>query len=210
MVGDTILLLSPHTDDAELGCGGSIAKFIRQGKKVYYAAFSACEQSVLPDFPKDILIHEVKEATAELGILPEDLFLYRYEVRTFNYKRQEILDDLIRLREQLKPDTVLMPCLHDIHQDHKTLAEEGLRAFKFCNIFCYELPWNNLNFNTAAFEVVEELDVLCKVKALERYKSQAHRSYANEEFLRSQMRMRGVQVSRRYAEAFEVVRMISE
>jgi len=210
MVGDTILLLSPHTDDAELGCGGSIAKFIRQGKKVYYAAFSACEQSVLPDFPKDILIHEVKEATAELGILPEDLFLYRYEVRTFNYKRQEILDDLIRLREQLKPDTVLMPCLHDIHQDHKTLAEEGLRAFKFCNIFCYELPWNNLNFNTAAFEVVEESDVLCKVKALERYKSQAHRSYANEEFLRSQMRMRGVQVSRRYAEAFEVVRMISE
>ena len=210
MVGDTILLLSPHTDDAELGCGGSIAKFIRQGKKVFYAAFSACEQSVLPDFPKDILIHEVKEATAELGILPEDLFLYRYEVRTFNYKRQEILDDLIRLREQLKPDTVLMPCLHDIHQDHKTLAEEGLRAFKFCNIFCYELPWNNLNFNTAAFEVVEESDVLCKVKALERYKSQAHRSYANEEFLRSQMRMRGVQVSRRYAEAFEVVRMISE
>lgn len=210
MVGNTILLLSPHTDDAELGCGASIAKFIRQGKRVYYAAFSACEQSVLPDFPKDILIHEVKEATSELGIRSEDLFLFRYEVRTFNYKRQEILDDLIKLREQLKPDTVLMPCLHDIHQDHKTLAEEGLRAFKFCNIFCYELPWNNLNFNTAAFEVVEEKDVLCKVKALERYKSQAHRSYANEEFLRSQMRMRGVQVSRRYAEAFEVVRMISE
>lgn len=210
MVGETILLLSPHTDDAELGCGASIAKFIRQGKRVYYAAFSACEQSVLPDFPKDILIHEVKEATSELGIRSEDLFLFRYEVRTFNYKRQEILDDLIKLRERLRPDTVLMPCLHDIHQDHKTLAEEGLRAFKFCNVFCYELPWNNLNFNTAAFEVVEESDVLCKVKALERYKSQAHRSYANEEFLRSQLRMRGVQVSRRYAEAFEVVRMISE
>jgi LmbE family N-acetylglucosaminyl deacetylase len=210
MVGETILLLSPHTDDAELGCGASIAKFIRQGKRVYYAAFSACEQSVLPDFPKDILIHEVKEATSELGIRSEDLFLFRYEVRTFNYKRQEILDDLIKLREQLRPDTVIMPCLHDIHQDHKTLAEEGLRAFKFCNVFCYELPWNNLNFNTAAFEVVEESDVMCKVKALERYKSQAHRSYANEEFLRSQLRMRGVQVSRRYAEAFEVVRMISE
>ena len=159
MVGETILLLSPHTDDAELGCGASIAKFIRQGKKVYYAAFSACEQSVLPQFPKDILIHEVQEATSELGIKSEDLFLFRYEVRTFNYRRQEILDDLIRLREQLKPDTVLMPCLHDIHQDHKTLAEEGLRAFKFCNIFCYELPWNNLNFNTAAFEVVEEEEV---------------------------------------------------
>ena len=96
MVGNTILLLSPHTDDAELGCGATISKLIREGKTVYYAAFSACEQSVLDDFPKDILIHEVKEATAALGIRPENLFLFRYEVRTFNYRRQEILDDLIK------------------------------------------------------------------------------------------------------------------
>jgi hypothetical protein len=48
------------------------------------------------------------------------------------------------------------------------------------------------------------------VNALSKYKSQAHRPYANEEFLRSQLRMRGVQVSRRYAEVFEVVRLISE
>lgn len=210
MVGDKILLLSPHTDDAELGCGATISKMIRQGKTVYYAAFSACEQSVLPSFPKDILIHEVKQATAALGISPENLHLFRYEVRTFNYHRQEILDDLIRLRETLKPDTILMPCLHDIHQDHKTMAEEALRAFKFGNIFCYELPWNNLNFSTAAFEVVEEEDAQCKVDALAKYQSQAHRLYANEEFLRSQLRMRGVQISRRYAEAFEVIRLISE
>ena len=208
MVGNTILLLSPHTDDAELGCGATISKLIREGKTVYYAAFSACEQSVLDDFPKDILIHEVKEATAALGIKPENLFLFRYEVRTFNYRRQEILDDLIKLRETLKPDTIYMPCLHDIHQDHKTMAEEALRAFKFCNIFCYELPWNNLNFNTCAFEVVSEEDAQCKVNALAQYKSQAHRPYANEEFLRSQLRMRGVQVAQRYAEVFEVVRLV--
>lgn len=210
MVGKKILLLSPHTDDAELGCGASIRKFVGQGKTVYYAAFSACEQSVLPEFPKDILIHEVKEATAALGILPDNLFLFNYAVRTFNYHRQAILDDLISLRETLKPDTIFMPCLHDIHQDHKTMAEEALRAFKFGNIFSYELPWNNLNFTTAAFEVVSEEDAKCKVNALSKYKSQAHRPYANEEFLRSQLRMRGVQISRRYAEAFEVVRMISE
>ena len=54
MVGNKILLLSPHTDDAELGCGATIAKLIRQGKTVYYAAFSACEQSVIEGFPKDI------------------------------------------------------------------------------------------------------------------------------------------------------------
>jgi LmbE family N-acetylglucosaminyl deacetylase len=210
MLGNKILLLSPHTDDGELGCGASVAKLIRQGKEVIYVAFSACEQSVLPEFPKDILIQEVKAATKELGILTENLILHRFEVRTFNYHRQEILDLLIQLREDYKPDTVLIPSLNDIHQDHKTIAEEALRAFKFHNVISYELPWNNLNFNTCAFEIVEEQDVLCKINALKQYKSQSHRPYANEEFLRSQLRMRGVQVARRYAEVFEVVRLVND
>lgn len=208
MVGDKILLLSPHTDDGELGCGATVSKLIRQGKQVYYAAFSACEQSVLPNFPKDILISEVKAATSTLGIPSDHLKLFRYDVRTFNYHRQAILDDLIQLREEIQPDTVFIPSLTDIHQDHKTMAEEALRAFKFVNIFSYELPWNNLNFNTCAFEVVEEQDAQRKFEALAQYKSQAHRPYANEEFLRSQMRMRGVQVAQRYAEVFEVVRLV--
>jgi len=210
MVGNTILLLSPHTDDGELGCGASVSKLIEQGKRVIYVAFSACEQSVLPQFPKDILIQEVTQATAELGIKPEDLILKRFEVRTFNYHRQEILDILIQLRETYKPDTVLIPSVNDIHQDHKTIAEEALRAFKFVNIFSYELPWNNLNFQTCAFEVVYENHVQCKVNALKKYQSQAHRPYANEEFLRSQLRMRGVQVARHYAEVFEAVRLVMD
>src|SRR5699024_12177975 len=35
----TILVLAPHTDDGELGCGGSIARFIREGHEVHYVAF---------------------------------------------------------------------------------------------------------------------------------------------------------------------------
>jgi len=210
MVGNKILLLSPHTDDGELGCGGTVAKLIEQGKEVFYVAFSACEQSVLPQFPKDILITEVKAATSTLGIREDHLILKRFDVRTFNYHRQEILDILIQLREEIKPDTVLIPSLNDIHQDHKTIAEEALRAFKFINVLSYELPWNNLNFNTCAFEVLDEKHVKTKVEALKKYQSQAHRPYANEEFLRSQVTMRGVQVSRKYAEVFEVIRTVMD
>lgn len=210
MVGNKILLLSPHTDDGELGCGGTVAKLIEQGKEVFYVAFSACEQSVLPQFPKDILITEVKAATSTLGISEDRLILKRFDVRTFNYHRQEILDILIQLREEIKPDTVLIPSLNDIHQDHKTIAEEALRAFKFINVLSYELPWNNLNFNTCAFEVLDEKHVKTKVEALKKYQSQAHRPYANEEFLRSQVRMRGVQVSRKFAEVFEVIRTVMD
>ena len=69
------LILAPHTDDGEFGCGGTIAKLISEGVEVHYVAFSACEQSVLPQFPSNILITEVAEATELLGIKKEHVHL---------------------------------------------------------------------------------------------------------------------------------------
>ncbi|WP_234736772.1 PIG-L deacetylase family protein [Tellurirhabdus bombi] len=203
-----ILILAPHTDDGEFGCGGTIAKLIKQGAQVYYAAFSACEQSVLPQFPKDILITELKAATRVLGIPNENLFLFSFQVRTFNYRRQDILDKMVELRQQINPDVVFMPSQNDIHQDHQTIVQEGLRAFKFSTILCYEMPWNNLNFNTCCFVHLTDEDVETKSKALAEYKSQQHRPYANDEFIRALARTRGVQINTHYAETFEVLRWI--
>ncbi len=203
-----ILVLAPHTDDGEFGCGGTIAKFIQEGHDVYYAAFSACQQSVLPEFPSDILITEVKEATKILGIKPQNLILFDYDVRTFGYRRQEILDDLIRLRAEIKPDLVFIPTITDVHQDHHTIAEEGMRAFKFNSILSYELPWNNFSFTTSSFVHLDEDYIKIKVNALQAYQSQAHRPYSDEDFIRSLARTRGVQIGSRYAEAFEIVRWI--
>jgi N-acetylglucosamine malate deacetylase 1 len=204
-----VLVLAPHTDDGELGCGGTIAKLIEQGSEVYYVAFSACEQSVLPQFAADILITEVKAATKVLGIKSENLTLLQYDVRTFNFHRQEILDDIIRLKRDIDPDLVLVPSPKDIHQDHATISNEAIRAFKFTSILCYELPWNNFTFSTTCFFHLEERHIEIKVNALKQYQSQAHRPYANEEFLRSLARTRGVQINTRYAEVFEVVRLIN-
>lgn len=203
-----VLVLAPHTDDGEFGCGGTISKLIEEGSEVHLAAFSACEQSVLKKFPSDILIGELKNATKLLGILPENLYLYDYQVRIFNERRQDILQTLIELREKIKPDLVFMPCLDDIHQDHYTIAQEGLRAFKFTSILCYEMPWNNITFNTRSFVHLEEKHINKKVNALKEYKSQEHRPYANEEFVRSLARTRGVQINTHYAETFDVIRWI--
>lgn len=200
------IVLAPHTDDGEFGCGGSIAKLIQNNVEVYYIAFSACQQSVLPQFPSDILITEVKAATKILGVKPDNLILYDYSVRSFNFRRQEILDDLINLRTQINPDLVFMPSRNDIHQDHFTIAEEGLRAFKFCKILCYEVPWNNLSFNTVCFSELNESHLNLKIGALKEYKSQEHRSYANDDFIRSLATVRGTQIGKKYAETFEVVR----
>lgn len=212
MISDKIkrvLVLAPHTDDGEFGCGGTISKLLQKGVEVYYAAFSACEQSVLPEFPKDILIKEVKEATSELGIPTENLFLYKYDVRTFNFKRQEILDDMIRLKNKINPDLVFIPSLKDVHQDHATIAMEAVRAFKFNSILSYELPWNNFTFSNTYFSVLSKVEVEVKLEALKKYKSQAHRTYASKEYIRSLARTRGVQIGQEYAEVFEVIRLVN-
>lgn len=204
-----VLIVAPHTDDAEFGCGGTIVKLLENNNEVYCVAFSACKQSVLKQFPEDILITEIKAATNILGIKQENLILHDYEVRTFNYRRQEILEDLVNLKNKIQPDIVFIPSLNDIHQDHFTIANEGLRAFKFSTIFCYEMPWNNLNFNTSSFVILNEKHIEKKCLALNVYKSQAHRSYANSDFIKSLATVRGTQIGAVYAECFEIIRLIS-
>ena len=202
-----ILVLAPHTDDGELGLGGTISRFISEGKKVTYVAFSTAEESVPEGFPKDILKTEVRNATAALGVLPENLIIHSYQVRKLNYVRQEILEDLIKLKRANSFDLVFIPSLHDIHQDHSTIAQEGLRAFKNTTILGYELIWNNLQFNTQCFVKLEEKHIEAKISALKEYHSQGKRDYLSDDFIRSLARARGVQVGCEFAEAFEVVRL---
>jgi LmbE family N-acetylglucosaminyl deacetylase len=208
MKNKKILILAPHTDDGEFGCGASIVKFICEGADVYYAAFSLAEESVPPPFPKDILETEVKKATLELGIKPENLLLFRYKVRHFATHRQAILEDLVKINNTLQPDLVFMPAIHDLHQDHTTVAYEGLRAFKRTSILAYEMPWNNLNFATQSFICFSDMELDRKIAAIKCYESQKGRNYATEEFLRGLAITRGVQIGKKYAEVFEVIRWI--
>jgi LmbE family N-acetylglucosaminyl deacetylase len=208
MKNKKILILAPHTDDGEFGCGASIAKFINENADVYYAAFSLAEESVPPPFPKDILETEVKKATRVLGIPPENLLLYKYKVRHFASHRQEILEDLVKINNNLQPDLVFMPATHDLHQDHTTVAYEGLRAFKRTSILAYEMPWNNLNFATQAFISFGDNELEKKVAAIRCYESQKKRNYLTDEFLKGLAITRGVQIGKKYAEVFEVVRWI--
>jgi LmbE family N-acetylglucosaminyl deacetylase len=203
-----VLVLAPHTDDGELGAGGFISQLLEQGAQVYYAAFSTAEESVPSGFPKDILKIEVAAATARLGICAENLFIYNYQVRKLNYFRQEILEDLVKLRMEINPDLVLLPSLKDIHQDHMTVAQEGLRAFKNTSIFGYELIWNNLSFDTTCFMKLDKKHIEKKISALSCYESQGKRDYMSSDFILSLARTRGVQIGTSYAEAFEVVRLI--
>ncbi len=203
-----VVILAPHTDDGELGCGASISKMLEEGALVYYVAFSTADESVPKHFPKDQLATEVRHATKALGIEEKYLRVFSYQVRKLNYVRQEILESLIKIRNEIKPDIVFLPSSKDIHQDHITVSQEGIRAFKFATILGYELIWNNLSFNTDCFIRVEERHVLKKIHALAQYKTQEGRSYMDPDFIRSLAKVRGTQIGADFAETFELIRWI--
>ena len=204
-----VLVLAPHTDDGEFGCGGTMARLVEGGAEVRYVAFSIATRSLPEGFPPDTLAREVREATAELGIPDERLFVHDFDVRTFPEHRQAILELLIELWHDWEPDVVFQPSLHDIHQDHQTIAAEGLRAFKRTTILGYEIPWNNLDFAYQAYFALEERHIARKEAALGKYASQQHRRYANPEYIWNLARTHGINVNREYAEVFQVYRLIA-
>ena len=115
---------------------------------------------------------------------------------------------MITLNEEIQPDLVFLPSKDDTHQDHKVISDEGFRAFKKTSILGYEIPWNNLTFNTNAFCLLEKKHVDKKIESLREYISQMNRSYINEELILSLAKTRGGQIGHKYAETFEAIRLI--
>jgi LmbE family N-acetylglucosaminyl deacetylase len=202
-----LLVLGPHPDDGEFSSGGTIAKMLENGVEVHYAVFSMCEKSVPKGYEPDAIKNELIAAAKFMGI-EQNLIMYNYEVRCFPEHRQSILEDLVALDRRLKPDLVLLPISADVHQDHKTIHEEGVRAFKNTRILGYEMPWNNFTFHSNMYVALEERHIQKKIEWIDKYETQKFRYYSSDEFVNSLSKLRGIQIRKPYAEAFEMIRWI--
>lgn len=204
-----ILILSPHTDDAELGCGGTISKLVTEGHKILWVCFSTAEESLPSGFAPDALKNEFQEVMSYLGLKKNSYKIYDYRVRKLSEHRQAVLENLIEIKKEFNPEIVFGPSINDFHQDHGVVANEMIRAFKSsASIFSYELPWNHLDFKTQFFVKLEKAHLEKKLKMLEFYKTQfvAKRNYFTKEFIQGLANVRGAQINQQYAECFEVIR----
>jgi len=206
-----ILFLSPHTDDVELGAGGTLIKFKERGDDIYWVVFSTPRESLPDGTPGDTLEHEFKNAASTAGLSEKNCKIYDFQVRRLHEHRQEILEELIKIRRAFSPELVVGPSLHDFHQDHQVVANEMLRAFKnTASIISYELPWNHVEFTAQLFVRLTEHELDKKIALLKNYRTQIDmkRPYFREEFIKGWARMRGVQIHAEFAEAYEVQRWI--
>lgn len=202
------LFLAPHIDDVEFGCGGTINKLVNEGVDVMYIAFSDCKESISEELPKDILRKELSQSIESLGIKRDNIKVLDFRVRYFYEERQKVLQSLIDIRKEFAPDIVFTPSQKDIHQDHKVVTEECIRAFKHTSIMGYELPWNCLSFSYDTIIALSKVDLQNKIEAINCYKSQSHRIYHREEYITAMALTRGLKINKRYAEVFELIRLV--
>ena len=202
-----ILVLAPHTDDMEFGCGGTIRRLADEGCKISLLVFSSCEQSL----PKGFTVHDIKSeqlsASRFIGVATENIAIYDFPVRQFDSHRQEILEILIQLKANTMFHQVFTPSRSDIHQDHSVICAESIRAFKNTSILGYELPWNDIESKHNYFYSLNSKHMSAKEEAINCFKSQQHRAYSAEDMI-SLAKVRGMQIKTSYAEAFDLIRWV--
>jgi LmbE family N-acetylglucosaminyl deacetylase len=191
------LLISPHSDDIELGAGGTVSRLLRDKCEIRWVVVSQPEESRLL---------EQQAVFKDLGLT--NFEFYGYRDRLLELDRGEILDRLDAESDTFKPDLVIGPP-NDLHQDHQTVFNEMSRAFRTtASLICYE-PWMNQSFSPQLYLPIEAADLAAKQAMVGHYSTQSSKVYTDNGYLRSRAVLRGEQCDSEFAEAFEVLRWIS-
>jgi|APSaa5957512622_1039677.scaffolds.fasta_scaffold62409_2 N-acetylglucosamine malate deacetylase 1 len=200
-----ILFIGAHADD-ECCCAGTLYRSLEEGSEVFLATLSFCEEdSKQLGFPPDILKSEFECCVETLGINKNNIYTSDYPVRNFPQYRQEILDYLVLIKKEVKPDLVLIPSSIDIHQDHKVVYEEGMRAFAYSSILGYETPKNLLPQKHICYIDFKKRHFEVKEKCRACYQSQDKRAGIDRETKLLLARIRGSQIGCEYAEGYETL-----
>ncbi|HEU5290289.1 MAG TPA: PIG-L family deacetylase, partial [Cyclobacteriaceae bacterium] len=115
-----LLILAAHPDDAELGCGGTIAKHVKMGHKVGVVDFTRGELGTRGTI--ETRSHEAADASKILGLsvrenlgLPDGFFK--------NDKEHQLA--VIQAIRRYQPEIVLTNAIYDRHSDHGRAANLG-------------------------------------------------------------------------------------
>ena len=203
--GKRVLFLGAHPDDIELGCGALLHHIVKQ-TEVLCVTLSDNQKN--PDLKN--VKNEHFEAMAVLGVPEEKIVLGPFTTRIFPDSRQEILEYFLKFRKEFKPDLIFVHSKQDIHQDHNTMTDEALRAFRGITVLGFDVVRSTHNFFPHFLVEVTEEDVNKKIEALSKYETYRDRYYFNAELTRSIMVRHGALAERPFAEGFDILRIVGQ
>lgn len=203
--GKHVLFLGAHPDDIELGCGALIH---------HIAPISDMLCVTLSDNQKNPalknVVDEGRKSMAVLGLPNDRVRFGPFATRVFPQARQEILEYFLQLRSDYKPDIIFVHTEHDVHQDHLTMTQEALRAFRGITVLGFDVVRSSYGFFPHFLIEVNEEDVQAKIDALSEYETYRDKYYFNRELTRSILVRHGALAELPFAEGFDILRIVGK
>lgn len=203
--GKRVLFLGAHPDDIELGCG-ALLHHIAKHTDIMCVTLSDNQANPVLKKVRD----EHYKSMAILGVTKEKIVFGPFTTRVFPKARQDILEYFLQLRSEFNPDLIFTHSKQDVHQDHNTMTDESLRAFRGITVLGFDVVRSSYGFFPNFFVEVKEEDVAKKVEALECYETYRDRYYFNPELTRSIMVRHGALAERPFAEGFDILRIVGK
>jgi LmbE family N-acetylglucosaminyl deacetylase len=201
--GKRILFLGAHPDDIELGCGALIHNIAPHTELLCVTLSDNQRNPLLKN-----IVDEHFASMAALGVPREQIVVGRFSTRVFHETRQEILEYFLKLRKEFQPDMIFVHSRADVHQDHNTMTDEALRAFRGITLLGFDVVRSSYGFFPHFLVEVDEADVEAKLAALAQYKTYADKYYFERELLRATMIRHGALAERPFAEGFDILRIV--
>jgi len=203
--GKRVLFLGAHPDDIEIGCGALLHHIV---KKTNVLCVTLSDNQKNPDL-KQVKSEHLRSMEI-LGVAEEKVIFGPFQTRVFPNARQEILEYFLMLRKDFKPDLILTHSKQDVHQDHNTMTEEALRAFRGITVLGFDVVRSSYGFFPHFLAEVSEEDVNKKIEALSEYETYKDRYYFNSDLTRSIMLRHGALAEVPYAEGFDILRIVGK
>jgi LmbE family N-acetylglucosaminyl deacetylase len=193
----SILCLGAHSDDLEIGCGGTMLRLLAEREAVLQWVVLGCSGQ------------RSEEARRSAECLLAAARKKRVEIRGFRdgffpYLGGEIKEAFEELKGKISPDLIFTHTRNDLHQDHRLVNELTWNTFRNHLILEYEIPKYDGDLGSPnLFVRLDDAVVERKIQHLmEFFSTQRDKSWFDEETFRGLLRLRGVEAGVRYAEAF--------
>ncbi|MDX9864423.1 MAG: PIG-L family deacetylase [Anaerolineaceae bacterium] len=202
--GKRICFIGAHPDDIEIGAGALISNLSDRADVMCVTLSDNQKNPALTN-----VVNEHHDSMDVLGVPPENRRVEPFVTRYFPQARQEILEYLFKLNQDFQPDIVFTHSQNDIHQDHNTVTEEVLRAFRGITVLGFDVIRSSYGFFPHFLVSVTEEDVQRKIDALAQYKTYADKYYFSADLTRSILVRNGAFADSQYAEGFDILRIVS-
>jgi LmbE family N-acetylglucosaminyl deacetylase len=195
-----LLCIGAHSDDIEIGCGGTVIRLLEEypNTEVHWVVVGAMGQRADEAVESaDLFLANAKRKA---------IVIKQFRDGFFPYFGADIKDFFERLKGECSPDLILTHYRSDLHQDHRLVSELTWNTFRNHLILEYEIPKYDGDIGTPNF-FVHLSEAVCRKKIqniLRCFESQRDKNWFSEDTFLSILRIRGLESNApdRYAEGY--------